>query len=709
MAFDRITAKQREGKGVTDLPDTPNMTATDLQARFDSLANLALDTINLLMDALESKSAASNIGTANGTLQSWMSSEESAVINNGKAISKLNENFANISDAYYTTDNVPNALSTLKTGMDAANKNIQSLQNNTTDTDKKVKEAEKDIEDLQQSLEDTDRVANNALKEGSANSKSIEELKGTVNGAAYVIGIMNKTVDENSQDIGNLKAKANGICTINVMDNSIANCKIDGTTDDYANLTTIIKAVNDLSTPVTLLFPNTGKAMLLSNTITINRSNITLEILCDVKFTKATFSATESMNVLVFGKSVASREPLYNVHVIGSGNNTIHCNGSAIGLTQTKNTQDNDGNGIYFRRVCNSSIENINVKNALCDGIKIFNSKNVIVDHCDISETEIDNGLTVMGLPIFTEDWKYDKYADRCSNNIIIRNCTAHNNEDVGFSASVCHDVTFDNCLSYENGNADGYNAGGGYSAELLGFTAYFGVPVDYDMNITFRNCRSLNNNNYGFYCDVNGAKIDGCTIDKTTQNDSTNSGRNIRGGNGIFVSGKGRMDIINSSFTNTALYAVCINANENRILKINEVKIEECAKGMYIPYIAFLYLTNVSIKNVTSMPIYIVDGAKKKYAEIKNVSLYDCGTIYVGNAEYIEIENIYLRSYNGATVAVQLTKADTGIIQNTKVYKGENTKWLTGIYVDASTAATFDVTAPIGDANAKLTDKRTA
>lgn len=689
MAFDRITAKQREGKGVTDLPDTPNMTATDLQARFDSLANLALDTINLLMDALESKSAASSIGTASGTLQSWMSSCESVASKNGKDISELSGKFTNLSSTYYTTDKVPATLLDLKERMGTAEsdlqerlKNIQDLQKDRDNTNNRVGETEKDISSLQQSLEDTDRVARDALNDGNTNSK----------------------------DIGTLKAKVNGVCTINVMENQIANCKIDGVTDDYANLNAIIKAVNDLSTPVTLLFPSTGKAMLLSNTITINRSNITLEILCDVKFTKAIFTATESMNVFVFGKSVATREPLYNVHVMGGGNNTIDCNGSAIGLTQTKNTQDNDGNGIYFRRVCNSSIENINVKNALCDGIKIYNSKNIVVDNCDVSETVIDNGLTVMGLPIFTTDWEYDKYADRCSNNVIVRNCTAHGNEDVGFSASVCHDVIFENCLSYENGNADGFNAGGGYSAELLGFSAYFGVSTNYDMNIIFRNCRTLNNNNYGFYTDVDGVKIDGCIIDKTIQNDSTtNSGRNIRGGNGIFVNGKGRMEIINTSFSNTAFYAICVNSNENRNLKVNEINIEGCTKGIYIPYIAFLYLTNVSIKNVTSMPIYIVDGNKKKYAEIKNVSLYDCGTIYVGNAEYIEIENIYLRSYNGATIAVQLTKADTGIIQNTKVYKGENTKWLTGIYVDASTAATFDVTAPIGDANAKLTDKRTA
>ena len=514
--------------------------------------------------------------------------------------------------------------------------------------------------------------------------------------------------DSSLKTIDNLST----VSIINVMANSIANCKIDGVTDDYASLKAIIDAVKDLSTPVTLLFPNTGNSMMLSNTIEIHRSNITLKILCDIKFTKSVFSTSESMNVFVFGKSISTREPLYNVHVIGGGDNTIDANGSSIGLVQTKNTQDNEGNGIYFRRVCNSSIENIKVKNALCDGIKIYNSKNILVDSCDISETVIDNGLTVMGLPIFTSDWEYDKYADRCSNNIIIRNCTAHNNEDVGFSASVCHDVTFENCLSYENGNTDGFNAGGGFSAEILGFASYFGVSTDYDMNIIFRNCRALNNNNYGIYSDTQGVEILDCFIDKTTQNDSTtNNGRNIRGGNGIFVNGKKRIEVRNVKIYNTAYLAICFNANSTLDVSISDLVIEDCTKGVYIPQVGFLRIRNFSAKNIFATPFYICDGTNKTYTELKNLFFYNCVGIFLGKSDYIDVDNVYVLTHEGSSIAINIQDATTGIIQNVKIFKGDNTKWLTGLYVFDTCGADLvipDKTNILGNPDNKSTDKRT-
>lgn len=73
------------------------------------------------------------------------------------------------------------------------------------------------------------------------------------------------------------------------MDNNIANCKIDGVTDDYAALNEIKKKVNSTTEPVTLLFPYTGSAMTLSDMIHFTRSNITIEMYCDVKFTKLLF------------------------------------------------------------------------------------------------------------------------------------------------------------------------------------------------------------------------------------------------------------------------------------------------------------------------------------------------------------------------------------------------------------------------------------
>ena len=48
----KITATDRAGKGVTGLPDTPGLSTGDMQARFDSLANLSIDKFNALVDAV---------------------------------------------------------------------------------------------------------------------------------------------------------------------------------------------------------------------------------------------------------------------------------------------------------------------------------------------------------------------------------------------------------------------------------------------------------------------------------------------------------------------------------------------------------------------------------------------------------------------------------------------------------------------------------
>lgn len=46
----KITSADRAGKGVTGLPDTPGLSTGDMQARFDSLGNLAIDKFNKVVD-----------------------------------------------------------------------------------------------------------------------------------------------------------------------------------------------------------------------------------------------------------------------------------------------------------------------------------------------------------------------------------------------------------------------------------------------------------------------------------------------------------------------------------------------------------------------------------------------------------------------------------------------------------------------------------
>lgn len=79
--FDKVTPQDRANKGNVGLPDTPNMTASELQERMDSLPNLGIDKLNALIDALNAETAAGNMGM---TIPSGVNATQptvSAVIN----------------------------------------------------------------------------------------------------------------------------------------------------------------------------------------------------------------------------------------------------------------------------------------------------------------------------------------------------------------------------------------------------------------------------------------------------------------------------------------------------------------------------------------------------------------------------------------------------------------------------------------------------
>ena len=86
MAFTKITAADRSGKGVTGLPDSPQLSASALQAKFDELGNLGIDGFNRHVDELEATTAAMYIGasvpsglTANENIQSILNSLQIAI------------------------------------------------------------------------------------------------------------------------------------------------------------------------------------------------------------------------------------------------------------------------------------------------------------------------------------------------------------------------------------------------------------------------------------------------------------------------------------------------------------------------------------------------------------------------------------------------------------------------------------------------------
>jgi hypothetical protein len=62
MAFTKITNEDRLGKGNVGQPDTPLLSATEMQEQMDSLPNLAIDKFNAFLDEIADISASSNIG-----------------------------------------------------------------------------------------------------------------------------------------------------------------------------------------------------------------------------------------------------------------------------------------------------------------------------------------------------------------------------------------------------------------------------------------------------------------------------------------------------------------------------------------------------------------------------------------------------------------------------------------------------------------------
>lgn len=77
MAFSKITSADLADKGVASLGDTPDIEASKLKERFDSLGNLAIERIKLLVSELEAQTGAVNTGavvptglSASGNVQS---------------------------------------------------------------------------------------------------------------------------------------------------------------------------------------------------------------------------------------------------------------------------------------------------------------------------------------------------------------------------------------------------------------------------------------------------------------------------------------------------------------------------------------------------------------------------------------------------------------------------------------------------------------
>lgn len=144
--FDKVTAQDRANKGNVGLPDTPNMTANELQERMDSLPNLGIDKLNELIDGLNAETAAGNIGMVvpNGvtTTQTTIQAVINAIVLDwslNTANRHTHANKATLDTITSTMLDNYSALVTLFTGIETITQSV-SNNNSAIPTSKAVKD-----------------------------------------------------------------------------------------------------------------------------------------------------------------------------------------------------------------------------------------------------------------------------------------------------------------------------------------------------------------------------------------------------------------------------------------------------------------------------------------------------------------------------------------------------------------------------------------
>lgn len=137
----KITAEDRQNKGVSGLPDTPNMTTAAIQERFDTLGNLSIDKFNALVDAASdtvdgsedkfptNKAVSELIEEMGGgdMLRAVYDTDRDGIVDNAENSQALNGHadtyFGKASDVTTNAENI----STLTSGLATANTRIDGI------------------------------------------------------------------------------------------------------------------------------------------------------------------------------------------------------------------------------------------------------------------------------------------------------------------------------------------------------------------------------------------------------------------------------------------------------------------------------------------------------------------------------------------------------------------------------------------------------
>ena len=473
-------------------------------------------------------------------------------------------------------------------------------------------------------------------------------------------------------------------------------CKIDGVTDDKVALQGLFDFLKQIGGGTLLIPKYSNNDMLVSGKVTLNCSDVTLDIRSNIRLT----STKKDSLLCIVGGGISNK--IKNIKIISNGCR-LDGNGSNI-QGYEYSLSDNNYQTLYCWMVENLFVDNIQCDNGLVGSCTISGCKNYVIQNSKFTNAVHDNGFQSVSNPLGNDNYNPSDVNSYTSGRII--NCEAYGNTDLGFTSWQSPYVSFEDCVSHHNGNkGTSFNSGGGFSAEVGTLTPR------YDMYVKFKNCKAYDNIGYGFYCDMDGVEYDNVEASRTIHN--TLSDTITRYGNGITIIGSRKNIKISGKFYDNeknGIKYISIQGDENAIssLTLNVECYNNGVNGIQLQGISYSEGSIKTFNNkehglrIDNIENYNLNNGKVIF---KNINSYLNGLtgFIISGVKEVFIDDIYLlknREFSTSGNNATVYNSDYVSLNNIRTFKGDSTKVSMGLQIyNTNKSKIFNVTGDFGNA----------
>jgi len=460
----------------------------------------------------------------------------------------------------------------------------------------------------------------------------------------------------------------------------------DGVTDDTAAIQAALDSVG----------PNGGQIVVpvgtykITGRITITRSNTVLYVYGSLvgnlpSTPQPLIEISASPQAIGSSSYIEPSTALENIHLIIDGGTIDYGPDNTSFVYDYANVQNYwTYHTIFIDRCINLEITGKgNVKNGLISNIFTRKVQNGYISDLTVNNTVWDNGLA-LNTALNTGARNVNLPAD--FNSIVVERCISKNSASYGFGAFNVMDVTFNDCLAYQNLH--------GFSVET--------PDADRASNsfVKFINCKSIGNTAKGFNIDAFGTKLTKCYASGNEDNVVISKSQQVY--IDIYATSASRDNIFISQNSTTYFNEVTISGSS---------LIEYAGRyGIYARGVReFILQDGAKIENNTDVGLYLLNSGGSAYDE-------GAGRVYLNKAiihnrtriEYMDIIDVKNTTFKESTATIVILRNNNIVIMDypTVLQGGSATL---GVEITSNTRSFYsgmvtDVSSPFFDTSSTKT-----